>query len=170
MRLTRNQSIPLFSANSGKITVLGSAKVMFSTSTCTIPSTVLVATDMTHPVLLSWHDMIKLAIIPASFPWPTVASVETSVRGQILTAFPSVFSDELGVKPINSEKVHLHLKDNATPYRVSAARQIPLRFKEPAEACVKELLNKGVITPCHEPSEWCWGPQDSSSSNQMERT
>ena len=155
LKLNRNQHIPLFSANGGKITVLGSANVIFSTSTCNVPSTVLVATDMTHPVLLSWHDMIKLVIIPASFPWPTAASVESSVREQILSAFPSVFSDELGVKPMNSEKVHLHLKDNAIPYRVSAARQIPLRFKEPAEACVKELLNKGVITPCHEPSEWC---------------
>ena len=82
LKLRRNQNIPLFSANGGKITVLGSANVIFSTSTCKVSSTVLVATDMTHPVLLSWHDMIKLAIISASFPWPTVASVESSVRGK----------------------------------------------------------------------------------------
>ena len=43
----------------------------------------------------------------------------------------------------------------ATPFRVSAARQIPLQFREPAEACVKELLAKNVITSCHEPTEWC---------------
>ena len=54
-----------------------------------------------------------------------------------------------------TEKVHLFLKPNAVPYRVSAARQIPLRFREPAEACIKELLAKNVITPCHTPTEWC---------------
>ena len=54
-----------------------------------------------------------------------------------------------------SEQVHLFLKPNATPYRVSAAQQIPLRFREPAEACVKERMAKKVITLCHEPAEWC---------------
>ena len=27
--------------------------------------------------------------------------------------------------------------------------------QEPAEACIKELLAKKVITPCHTPTEWC---------------
>ena len=54
-----------------------------------------------------------------------------------------------------TEKVHLFLKPNAVPYRVSAAKQIPLRFREPAEACIKELLAKNVITLCHTPTEWC---------------
>ena len=54
--------------------------------------------------------------------------------------------------------MHLFLKSNAIPYRVSAARQIPLKFKEPAEACINELLNKKVITPCHTPTEWCAPP------------
>ena len=44
---------------------------------------------------------------------------------------------------------------NAVPYRVSAASQIPLRSREPAEACIKELLAKNIITPCHTPTEWC---------------
>ena len=57
-------------------------------------------------------------------------------------------------EPMLFEKVHLFLKPNATPYHTSAARQIPLRFREPAEACIKELLKKNVITPCHEPTEW----------------
>ena len=54
-----------------------------------------------------------------------------------------------------SKQVHLFLKPYATPYCVSAGQQIPLRFREPAEACVKELLAKKVITPSHEPTEWC---------------
>ena len=49
--------------------------------------------------------------------------------------------------------MQLFLKPNATPFRESVAR--PLRFREPAKACVKELLAKNVITPCHEPTKWC---------------
>ena len=54
-----------------------------------------------------------------------------------------------------TDPVHIHLKDGAIPFRVLAARQIPLRFREPAENCVQELVKKGVITPCHLPTEWC---------------
>ena len=66
-----------------------------------------------------------------------------------------MFRDELSLTPMKSEQVYLNLKLNATPFRVSAARQIPLQFRDPAEACVKELLAKQVITPCHKPTEWC---------------
>ena len=110
---------------------------------------------MAHPVLLSWHDLIGLGITDNKFPSPLALSVESSTRQKILDKFPSVFKDSLGTEPMSTEQVHLHLRPNATPFRVSAARQIPLRFCEPAEACIKELLNKKIITPCHEPTEWC---------------
>ena len=56
---------------------------------------------------------------------------------------------------MKTDPVHIHLKDNYVPYRVTAARQIPLRFREKAEECVKELIRKNVIAPCHIPTEWC---------------
>jgi len=137
------------------MTVLGSSQMALVTRTGTVFSKALVTSNLAHPVLLSWHDLIRLGVINNTFPRPSALSVETSSRFDILRQFPKVFKDELSITPMKSEEVHLHLKPNATPFRVSAARQIPLRFRDPAEKCIKELLAKQVITPCHEPTEWC---------------
>ena len=136
------------------MTVIGSSKVILRTKSNTIKTEALVTTNLAHPVLLSWHDLIRLNIINENFP-QTVNSVTMSARLEILKKYPSVFNDTLDPDPMVTEKVHLFLKPNTIPYRVSAARQIPLRFREPAEACIKELLSKKVIAPCHTPTEWC---------------
>ena len=134
--------------------VLGTSKILMTTRTRTVPTEAIVTTNLAHPVLLSWHDLIRLKVIDENFPL-SANTVTTSTRLEILDAYPTVFQDTLDSKPMLTEKVHLFLKPNAVPYRVSAARQIPLRFREPAEACIKELLAKQVITPCHTPTEWC---------------
>ena len=51
--------------------------------------------------------------------------------------------------------VHIHLLPEAVPFRVSVARQIPLRFTAPAEAAINNLLENGIIMRCVEPTEWC---------------
>ena len=104
--------------------------------------------------LLSSPDLIRLNVRDEHFP-QTVNSVTTSTRLQILEKYPTVFKDNLDNNPMLTEKVHLFLKPNEVPYHVSATRQIPLRFREPADTCIKELLAKHVITPCHTPTEWC---------------
>ena len=131
--------------------MLGSSKVILNTKTKSIKTEALVTTNIAHPVLLSWHDLIRLKIIDENFP-QTVNSVTLSTCLEIPDKYPSVFQDTLDTNPMVTEKVHQFLKPNATPYRVSAARQITLRFREPAEACIKELLSKKGITPCHTPT------------------
>ena len=140
--------------------VLGSTNIILKTKTHRVQTQALVTTGLAHPVLLSWHDLIGLGIINNCFPAPLAMSAKQPARWEISTLtnniierFPAVFQDSLGDKPMSTEEVHLHLRQNATPFRVSAARQIPLRFREPAEACVKELLMINIITPCHEPTE-----------------
>ena len=124
--------------------VLGTSKILMITRSRTVPTEAIVTTNLAHPVLLSWHDLIRLKVIDENFPL-SANTVTTSTRLEILDAYPTVFQDTLDSKPMLTEKVHLFLKPNAVPYRVSAARQIPLRFREPAEACIKELLAKQVI-------------------------
>ena len=51
--------------------------------------------------------------------------------------------------------MRIYLKENATPYRVSAPRPIPLRFQEPANLEIDKYIKSGIITPCDEPNEWC---------------
>ena len=52
-------------------------------------------------------------------------------------------------------EVHIHLLPNAIPFRISVARQIPLRFTAPAEAAINNLLENGIIVRCQEPTDWC---------------
>ena len=56
---------------------------------------------------------------------------------------------------MHTDPVHIHLKDDAIPFCVSAARQIPLRFREPVDACIQELIKKKIIASYHIPTEWC---------------
>ena len=38
---------------------------------------------------------------------------------------------------------------------MSVARQIPLRFRKPADDAIQQLLDNKVIAKCDEPTEWC---------------
>ena len=75
------------------MTVLGSPPIALITKTGTVFSKALVTSNLTHPVLLSWHDLIRLGVIHSTFPRPSALSVETSSRLDILRQFPKVFRD-----------------------------------------------------------------------------
>merc|ERR1712148_30365 len=51
--------------------------------------------------------------------------------------------------------MRINLKPDAQPFKVSVARQIPLRFQKNAELALKEFINSGVIVKVSEPTEWC---------------
>ena len=145
----------LYTANGGSVNVLGTAKVHIANKSANIVTTVIVANNMSHPALISWHDMIRLKMLPSQFPAFTAAVSSTSIQNYIFEKFSNVFKDSLTEEPMRTDPVHIHLKDNYVPYRVTSARQIPLRFREKADECVQELIKKSVIAPCHVPTEWC---------------
>ena len=119
-------------------------------------STALVARDINHSALISWVDLQKLRVIPESFP-AVVAAVTTynDIKTKTIATFPQVFSDTLDDRPMCAENMKIYLKENATPYRVSAPRPIPLRFQEPANLEIEKYIKSGIIAPCDEPTEWC---------------
>ena len=90
-------------------------------------SIVLVAFDLNHSTLISWQDLHKLRVIPASCP--AVASV--------------------------ARRMKIYLKDNSVPYCVSAPRPIPLHFQEPVNSEIAKHIASGIIVPCDEPTNWC---------------
>ena len=94
-----------------------------------VRTVVLVASDLNHSALIGWQDLQKLRVIPASFP--TVSAVAwcySELKTKTFSAFPDIFSDTLDSRPMCTQKMEIHLKDNCVPYRVSAPRPIPLRF------------------------------------------
>ena len=44
------------------------------------------------------------------------------------------------------------------PKKVLSARRVPLRYKKEANKTIKELVERGVITPVNEMSDWCSPP------------
>ena len=83
--------------------VLGSSKVIMYTRSRSIKTEALVTTNLAHPVLLSWHDLIRLNVIDEHFP-QMVNSVTMSTRLQILDKYPTVFKDNLDNNPMLTER------------------------------------------------------------------
>ena len=52
-------------------------------------------------------------------------------------------------------KMKIVLADNAVPFCVSTARQVPLRFQSAANKTVDELVRSKVIIPEDDPQDWC---------------
>ena len=89
--INNNNTTTLYSANGGKMRVLGSSQIGLVTRTGAVFSKALVTSNLAHPVLLSWHDLIRLGVINNTFPRPSALSVEISSRFDILRHFPKVF-------------------------------------------------------------------------------
>ena len=83
------------------MTVLSSSHIALVTKTGTVFTNTLVISNLAHPVLLSWHDLIRLGVIHNAFLRPSSNSVVTLSRLDILRQFPKVFRDELSLTPMN---------------------------------------------------------------------
>ena len=55
--------------------MLGSTNILLKTKDTTVPTQALVTTNLAHPVLLSWHNMMNLGLISQTFPSAIEASV-----------------------------------------------------------------------------------------------
>ena len=73
----------------------------------------------------------------------------------IVNDFPSVYVGKLGKSPMNVLNMKIHLTDPNVPYRISTARQVPLRFQLMVDKIVMDLIKARVIEPEANPTEWC---------------
>ena len=84
-------------------------------------------------------------------------SSDTAVQesmAKMMKKFSTVFSDELSETPMKAPPMKIHLKDNAKPFRITTARQVPLRFKEESDKEVQSYIEKGVFVKVMEPTPW----------------
>ena len=65
------------------------------------------------------------------------------------------FREKLWELPMNVPKMKIVLSENAVPYHVSMARQVPLRFQSAANNTVDDLVRSKVIIPEDDPQDWC---------------
>ena len=149
-------AIQLLTANGGSISVLGQARLYLQLKDKTTVTQAIVAHGVSHPALISWHDLRYLGVISSAFPSASCSAISPSkLRDEILSSFPTVYRDEITETPMVGAPVKIHLKDNATPFRISVARQIPLRFQEQAEKAIQHLLDSKIIAKCDKPTDWC---------------
>ena len=117
-----NAKIQLLTANGSSMTVLGQAHLYMQLKDKTTVTYAIVAGGISHPALISWHDLKYLGVISSSFPSASCSAVSPArLREQVLQAFPTVYKDEITETPMVGEPVKIHLKDNATPFRISVA-------------------------------------------------
>ena len=101
-----------------------------------------------------------LQIVPGGFPNTIIQKCREVTRIEpretLLSEFPDVLSDELSPEPMKTDApMHIHIKEGATPKKVTTARCVPLRYECEAEKTVQELIKKGVIVPTNETTDWC---------------
>ena len=105
----------------------------------------LIARGMDFACLIAWHDLQPLEVISNTLPARISASASHDLTSSIVNDFPSVFVEILSKSPMNVQEMKIHLTDPYVPYRVSTARQVPLRFQTMAEQIVMDLIKAQVI-------------------------
>ena len=150
--------VQLLTANGDSMDALWQAQLYMQLKDKTTTTFVSVASQVSHSALISWHDLKYLGVISSSFPHTQCSLVTNNqLREEMLLIFPllifpTVYRDSISVKPIAGNPVHIHLKENAVPYRVSVARHIPLRFQDQANKTIQQLLDSKIIAKCDTPS------------------
>ena len=133
----------------------GSAKIKARANGINASMDVLVSNAIQDEMLVSYKDLITLQIIPGGFPNTIIQKCREVTRIEpkesLLSKFPDVLSDELSPEPMKTDApMHIHIKEGATPRKVTTARRVPLRYESEAEKTVQELIEKGVIVPANE--------------------
>ena len=121
----------------------------------------LVVPEIQEDLLIGWQDLKAMGVIPKSFP-----NTETALSAQaedqqeaaeeLLSKFSDTFSDTVGATPMKGEPMRIHLRDDMTvkPRKTLTARQVPVHWREEAQALVNDLLNREIIEPVTHPTEW----------------
>ena len=138
------------------LNIVGESNVRLTFDGITHETAILIASDLGgDSMLVAWHDLQPLEIISPNFPARISAAVGNELVMNIMKEFPNVFRDKLGDLPMNVPKMRIVLSENAVPFRVSTARQVPLRFQEPANKTVDDLVKSKVIIREDDPQDWC---------------
>jgi hypothetical protein len=85
----------LINASGDPMTVLGESTLMLANDKHSVQCTALIVSDCSQSVLVSWHDLQKLGIIPGTFPACANSARIKCLKDIIVCEFPEVFTDKL---------------------------------------------------------------------------
>ena len=92
---------------------------------------VLVSNAIQDKMLVSYKDLITLQIILGGFPNTIIQKCREVTRIKpreiLLEEYPDVLSNELSPEPMKTDApMHIHIREGATPRKVTTARRVPL--------------------------------------------
>ena len=122
---------------------------------------VLVSEDLRDDVLLSWHDLRALRVLPQSFPAAVCAVNSTDSLDSAVAVLKDEFKDVL-CDGLNSERMmkgppmHIHLRTDIVvkPKKHLTSRRIPVHWESQARVVIQEHLDRGILKPVTLPTEW----------------
>ena len=162
-----NNRFALQAANKTMMSVVGTVEVKVTTrhEPTSAICYCLVSEDLVDDMLVSRSDLVALKRLHDGFPNTRVKeiqevvarAVERDIAQELLLEFQDVFSDELDPTPMQTGKpMHISLLNNSEkPFKTLVARRVPLRFEEEANKTIKDLIQKGVIVPVTDTTDWC---------------
>ena len=160
LKVKRGEKISLIAANGERMAVKGTAIIEAEGNGSRATLDAIVSDEIQDDMLVSCGDLIALKVIPRDFPNTQIEACRKlesrDPKEVLLDEFADVLSDELSPEPMKTEApMHISLKGEATPKKVTTARRVPLRYEKEADKTIKELIKKGVITPMNQTTDWC---------------
>lgn len=155
----------LMAANGSPISTLGKIRLQLKVGHISTQEDVVICEKQSH-FLLSWTLCQKLKLIPDDFPNQIrrVNIEETKkenipinkTREKLIQEFSDVFSEECELKKMSGGNMKIHLKEDAVPYAIYAARPIPILWKDQVKEKLDKLIEQNIIKPIGDKTtDWC---------------
>ncbi len=68
--------------------------------------------------------------------------------------YRDVFTSAKGLDTMGGEPMHITLHEDATPFAMHAACQIPIAHKEATKVELDRMVKAGIIQEVHHPTDW----------------
>ncbi len=152
-----SSSLNLFAANGSHMRCAGTVQLqVLYDGRPEIIVDALVSPDLRNEILLSWHDLLALQVIPVDFPATIAAAVADDSLERLQEDFPDVLRNTLGTHCLRGSPMKIHLRDDVEirPKKVTTARQFPLHWQAEADREIQRLLDGGILAPVTTPTDW----------------
>lgn len=153
----RKASETLYAANGNTMDCAGTVTLNANAGLATTPMDCIVSGDVHDDILVSWHDLQALGVIPGTFPNVSRAIGTGQDTLEIIAQdYPDVLNDDLQHRSISGAPMHIYLKDDVAikPRKVLTARQIPVHWQHTAQEVIQKALDNGVLEPVAGPTDW----------------
>ena len=168
-----------------KIRVVNDQKLDFSGTVtfdieyegCLMEVVALVSLSINTEVLLSWHTLQELGVIPEGFPHVSVKAAAVTVVPVVHTGggaaktmqgardaitrmigeFSSVFYYEGHLRAMKGEPMTIHMKEDVkiNPLHICNPRKTPYAYQTAAKAKLEDNEKNGIIEKVEGPATWC---------------